>query len=425
MANSFQTDTRSAHAQPEPFATARASTPHQNALQRRPVVLHLTADYPDAHRRETTLAVKNFVGANDGVDHIVISLNRTAMPWRQRVQAGDGAGDARVISVRYWGLPFGVQLAASMYLLAMKLRGILAERGERLDLIHAHKLSFEGLAGYWLSGWLRVPLVCSIRGEVEEKVFRAKPHYGRLYARVLRHCQHIHYVSAWSQPAIQRKLGGALTKQSLLPNFVRMETIRPRPTFEPNSFASILHLDVYKKKGLDRLLPAFREALDRVPEMTLDLIGRGEAATFARLDHLIEQHGLKGRVRLTGPVAHADLLTRLPDYAGMVLPSHNETFGMAYVEALLSGVPVIYSKGTGIDGYLDDVPAAIGVDPKSIGSIRDGLLHLAAHQQDFRRSLLESNAALRHRFAAERHIQNYNQALGAIARAHDAAERRD
>ena len=298
-----------------------------------------------------------------------------------------------------------------MYLLARKLRVILARKGVQLNLIHAHKLTFEGLAGYWLSRWLDLPLVCSIRGEVEHKVFQAKPHYGPLYGRVLRHCRHIYYVSAWSRPAVQRRIRGVTKKQSLLPNFVRMENIHPRTDFQSNSFASILHLDVYKKKGLDRLLPAFREALEQMPDMKLDLIGRGTKATFAHLERLIEQSGLSDRVRLLGAIPHTKLLLCLPQYAAMVLPSHNETFGMVYVEALLSGVPVLYSRGTGIDGYLDDIPAAIPVDPRSTSGIRDGLLHLSAHQQDFRIWLLENNTVLRQRFSAETYLRDYNQVV--------------
>jgi glycosyltransferase involved in cell wall biosynthesis len=413
LVTSFQAGIASTQSPLEPSA----EHPGKQALfQKKPVVLHLTADYPDAHRRETTLAVKNFVDANAQVDHIIISLNRTTLPWRQNLQAGDGQGDTRVIAIRYWGLPLGVQLAASMYVLARKVRRILARRGLRPDLIHAHKLTFEGLAGYWLSRWLNVPLVCSIRGEVEQKVFRFKPHYDWLYRKVLRHCDHIYYVSAWSRPAIQRKLALAAEKQSLLPNFVRLDTIHARETFTPDRLVSILHLDVYKKKGLDRLLPALHQTLERFPELKLDLIGRGEPATFSRLERLIEEQGVTGHVRLNGPLGHAELLRRLPDYAAMVLPSHNETFGMAYVEALLSGVPVLYSRGTGIDGYLDDIPAAIGVDPRSIASIRDGLIELLTRQHAFRAWLLANQPLLKDRFASKGYIQKYNQNIDIIAK---------
>ena len=37
-----------------------------------------------------------------------------------------------------------------------------------------------------------------------------------------------------------------------------------------------------------------------------------------------------------------------------IMPSRNETFGLVYIEAMSQGLPVIYSKGQGIDGYFED-----------------------------------------------------------------------
>jgi hypothetical protein len=48
--------------------------------------------------------------------------------------------------------------------------------------IHAHKFAFEGLAYLLAVALDRAPLVCSIRGEVEEKVFRCR--ITRVYRRV-------------------------------------------------------------------------------------------------------------------------------------------------------------------------------------------------------------------------------------------------
>jgi len=38
-----------------------------------------------------------------------------------------------------------------------------------------------------------------------------------------------------------------------------------------------------------------------------------------------------------------------------LLPAVNETFGMAYIEALSVGCPILYVENTGVDGYFDDI----------------------------------------------------------------------
>lgn len=55
-----------------------------------------------------------------------------------------------------------------------------------------------------------------------------------------------------------------------------------------------------------------------------------------------------------------------------VMPSHSETFGLVYLEALSQGLPVLYTKGQGIDGVFT---ASVGeaVNSRSVSSIGDGI----------------------------------------------------
>ena len=47
------------------------------------------------------------------------------------------------------------------------------------------------------------------------------------------------------------------------------------------------------------------------------------------------------------------------------MPSIFETFGLVYLEALSQNLPVVYTKGQGIDGMFDNT-VGIGVDPLSV-----------------------------------------------------------
>jgi glycosyltransferase involved in cell wall biosynthesis len=54
------------------------------------------------------------------------------------------------------------------------------------------------------------------------------------------------------------------------------------------------------------------------------------------------------------------------------MASHHETFGLVYVEALSQGLPVLFSKGQGIDGtFAENI--GLPVDPSSVEDIRRGL----------------------------------------------------
>lgn len=383
------------------------STSHPTPTAGRPRVLHLSADYPDANRAETTVAVRNFIRANTGLDHFVVSLNRVAQPWKVNCIDGDGQGDPNVLSMRYWGLPGGVLLGLAMAIVAWRVRRQLRQRGLQVHMVHAHKLCFEGLAAWWLWRWMGLPYVVSVRGEAESKIFRFKPHYRPWLRRIVQQARQVYYVSAWFKPVLHRYCQPDPARESLLPNFVAE---RPLPTPGPwqrNLLVTVMDLNVYRKKGLDRLLPAFKALLATVPDARLDVIGRGQPAVLAEVKALISSLQLDEQVQLCGTFPNDELLARLPRYAAMVLPSHNETFGMVYVEALLAGVPILYSKGTGIDGFVSDVPAAMAVDATSVGSIQQGMSVLLEQQDTVRPLLHQLAPSLQARFERRPHVETY------------------
>ena len=52
-----------------------------------------------------------------------------------------------------------------------------------------------------------------------------------------------------------------------------------------------------------------------------------------------------------------------------IMPSYNETFGLVYLEAMSQGLPIIYTKGEGVDGYFKNGTIGYSVNPKDINDI--------------------------------------------------------
>ncbi|MBW8191451.1 glycosyltransferase [Neiella marina] len=375
-------------------------------------VLHLSVDYPCINRPVNTPAVRNFIQANPDVDYHVFALTRT--PWIHKTNCldGDGNGDSKATSMAFWGLPYGIFLFLSMTIVAWRVRKQISQQGLTFDMIHAHKMTFEGIAAWWLSRWLKIPFVVSVRGEAESKIFKYKPHYKPFFQHLLNRCAKVFYVSAWFKPIINNQFVVAEGKQSLLPNFVSEQQLMPTADFSNNKLVTILNLDVYKKKGLDNLVQALQLLSVDHPNVHLDVIGRGSTKTKATIQGLIDSLGLNQRVVLCGEMSNQTLLSKLPNYAGLVLPSFNETFGMVYVEAMMSGVPILHSKSTGIDGFIDWVQARVAVDPSDVDDIAAGLITLLEHQHSYRQWLLANQQPLHLAFKKERHIEGYNQLLG-------------
>lgn len=91
------------------------------------------------------------------------------------------------------------------------------------------------------------------------------------------------------------------------------------------------------EKGFDRLIDAFANVAASYPEWGLLIAGRGS------LHHALERQagrlGLQGRVHLAGPTE--DPTPTLAESDVFVLPSRFEGFGIALIEAMAAGLPVV------------------------------------------------------------------------------------
>jgi glycosyltransferase involved in cell wall biosynthesis len=114
-------------------------------------------------------------------------------------------------------------------------------------------------------------------------------------------------------------------------------------------FLSRLH----RKKGLDILIPAFANA--DVGDAMLVLVGPDDRGYQRTVEELMAAHGVVDRVVLTGLLRGVDRLAALVDASFFVLPSYQENFGVAVVEALAAGLPVVISDQVNIH---DEVKAA-------------------------------------------------------------------
>ena len=99
-------------------------------------------------------------------------------------------------------------------------------------------------------------------------------------------------------------------------------------------------------KGVRQLLDLFETLAPRFPELRLRLLGDGPERPA--LERRLEEAGLAGRVRIVGALAPGEVLTELRSADLFVFPSRYESWGLAIVEAMAVGVPVVASDIAGI-----------------------------------------------------------------------------
>ena len=356
-------------------------------------IVHLAVDYNTTYRAPTTPAIEWFIDELGEFNHVVIALRRTT-GLSNTTERCSRASKHLVFDMPYFCLPFGINLHDAMRRTAQRVITLLEANGIRPDLVHAHKFSIEGLAGLYVARHFRVPLFVSLRGEVETKIFRYKPRLRPMMREIAAFATRLYFVSAWFEAEFARHVPGLTSKQCRLPNIVRniSPQIESRPTND--RFLIALNLDTHKRKGLRWLLDAIALAVREEPDLRLDIVGGGAQRSVDKVIAMIEARGLQTIVQLAGQIPNHELLATMSDYRGLVLPSLNETFGMVYVEALFSGIPVIYTAGTAIDGYLDGLDVGIAVAPRDAKQICAALLDIWRRSAAYRLNIANSGPEL-------------------------------
>jgi glycosyltransferase involved in cell wall biosynthesis len=128
---------------------------------------------------------------------------------------------------------------------------------------------------------------------------------------------------------------------------------------EEASLLAVASLDHWK--GLDVLLRAMALLHDEFPSLRLECAGEGPERR--RLEALALSLGLGASVTFVGFLDRAALAGRLARCTVFVLPSRSEPFGIAVVEALAAGAPVVASDVGGIPEILQDGREGLLVPP--------------------------------------------------------------
>lgn len=177
--------------------------------------------------------------------------------------------------------------------------------------------------------------------------------------------------------------------------------VRGFEPLDPDSHRVLFLSRFHPVKGLDVLLPAFRHLRERIPDAELVLAGAGTEAYEARIRDEIHSLGLAEAVRLPGFVEGEEKARLLAESSVFVLPSHQENFGVAIVEAMDAGLPVVISCGVGIWRQVEGAGAGLVVHrgPKAVA---DALAALLSDPERRRRMGASGRELVKTRFAPER-----------------------
>jgi glycosyltransferase involved in cell wall biosynthesis len=166
----------------------------------------------------------------------------------------------------------------------------------------------------------------------------------------------------------------------LIPNGVDTRIFRPATPQEraelrrrlglPDGPVAVYTGRLVSYKGLPSLLRAWR----KLPGALLALVGEGGADIHScerELHAYVDEHGLRGRVRFTGPVERVEDWLRAADL--FVFPTENEAFGLSLVEAMACALPAVTTLAGGMRDFVVDRENALVVAAGDDAALADAV----------------------------------------------------
>jgi glycosyltransferase involved in cell wall biosynthesis len=255
----------------------------------------------------------------------------------------------------------------------------------RYDLI----VGFD-IDGVRLAGSRTAPYACSIKGVLAEEARCERGWPRRMLASLalLERCNArraplVLSTSGYCIDRIRHHYGVPAERLALVPEGIDLELWQP--SADP---ALLAELDArrepftvlcvarqYPRKRIIDLIDAFAVLSAREPRARLVVIGDGPEHTA--LAQRVAERGLQDNVQLLGALPDDGEVRAWYGRASVFcLPSEQEGFGIVFLEAMASGLPVVSTTAAAIPEVVPDGEAGLLVPPRDPAALAEGLLRL-------------------------------------------------
>lgn len=295
-----------------------------------------------------------------------------SMP-RQEFIAG-----VEVFYPRYVEFPKSYLRGHSGFFMYLGLKNLIQRIYETFpfDLIHAHVALPDGQAANYLKKKYQVPTVITVHGQDFQTTINMSPGIRKRLFKTLESADRIITVSTKLKDIIRDQPFSA--KTIVVNNGIAPEDSLPErlPETVHNGKRIISISNLKKTKGIDLNLGAVSSLVRKYPDLEYYIVGDGEERKS--LENLRDELKLEDNVVFLGRLDHPQAMQRLAEADIFSLPSWQEGFGVAYIEAMSQGKPVIGVHGEGIADVIQQGRNGILVKPQNVDDLITALDTLLA-----------------------------------------------
>jgi N-acetyl-alpha-D-glucosaminyl L-malate synthase BshA len=257
--------------------------------------------------------------------------------------------------------PYTLALASRQYEVALE---------ENLDLLHVHYAIPHATTAYlaraMLNGKRSLKVITTLHGTDITLVGQESSFYA-ITKFSIEQSDGVTAVSEFLREETNRAFGPVNCGMKVIPNFVNLEEYRPevalpRESFAPAEHKVLAHVSNFREvKRVKDVVRIFARVRRQMPA-TLLMVGDGPERHDAEQE--ARELGVAGDIRFLGKLDAVAPLLAAADL--FVLPSQTESFGLAALEAMACGAPVLAARTGGIPEVITDGVEGILEPPGSV-----------------------------------------------------------
>lgn len=346
-------------------------------------ILYISEDYP--YTKVHHELCNNILSVGDDISIVLYSLLRKeGLRIRDLRSTYDIKYDT--IYYEYDGISIRYKLDFN-YKINKKIKHLFHLDLSKISIVHAATLFSEGAVAYKLFKEKGIPYIVSIRGTDINFYLKYMFHLWKLGHDILKNASKIIFITEQSynsffQKRIIKSISAELKSKSyVLPNGIDeywLNNICPKKN---KLNFKLIYIGIFdKNKNVVSLMKQVLKLNKLYPDLQLYLVGGGGIQHKLVLEychlypHIFHYMGkIYDKDRLSCLIRQCDVFTMV---------SHSETFGLVYIEALSQGLPILYTKGQGIDGVFEE-NVGVGVNSRNNVSIYNGLKKIIEEYNSF------------------------------------------
>lgn len=243
----------------------------------------------------------------------------------------------------------------------------------KFDIVHAHSLFSNGYVAMKLKEKFNIPYIVAIRNTDVNIFFKRMIHLRKLGIKIIRNANKVVFLSNSYRDYVIENYIPTNLKESVynksivisngIDDFWIKEKGKPKELNDENKIKLIFVGSIDKNKNVLSVIKASEILIKDNIEVELSVIGKPEDKNIMRIIRN------KAFVKYYDYMSKDDLKLHYSNSDIFVMPSKYETFGLVYAEAMSQGLPLIYTKGQGFDGYFEDGTVGYSVESDNIEDI--------------------------------------------------------